>query len=87
MFVALAMMLVVQVWFPAHLESHPIGSLHVHCDYCGMAGHAVGMPGSAIKVSTAPTYAQYQTTKAPEFQVQSFPRTRFSRAPPLTSIV
>lgn len=87
MFAVLAVMLLVQTGFPAHEDSHPIGSKHAHCEYCVMAGHAFGAPGVAILVPPAPVYAAYQATRPIEFCVRPLPRTRFSRGPPLTSLV
>ncbi|HEV2320854.1 MAG TPA: hypothetical protein VGT42_00710 [Gammaproteobacteria bacterium] len=87
MFAALAVMVVVQTALPAHENTHPIGSPHVHCEYCVLAGHAFGVPGMALVVPPAPVYAEYRGTKPAEVHVQAFPRTRFSRGPPLNPLV
>lgn len=87
MFVALAIMVVVQTALPAHQDTHPIGSLHVHCEYCVLAGHALGVPGMAILVPPAPVYAENQVPKHSEVYVQPYPRTLFSRGPPVNPII
>lgn len=87
MFVALAVMFVVQTALPAHQDTHPIGSTHTHCEYCVMAGHAFGVPGMAILVPPTPVYAEYQGAKPSEVHVQPYPRTLFSRGPPLNPVV
>lgn len=84
LFMALvAVVLLVQTGFPAHQDTHPIGSQDNLCQYCVMAGHAFGVPSVAIAVPTVPVYAEYRSTRPVESHVQPFPRTRFSRGPPL----
>lgn len=77
-----AVVLLVQTGFPAHQDSHPIGSQDSLCQYCVMAGHAFGVPGVAMLVPTVPVHAEYRAALPLEFHVRPFPRTRYSRAPP-----
>ena len=85
LFLALAtVVLLVQTGFPAHQDTHPIGS-HDLCQYCFMVGHAFGVPTVALLVPTPPVHAEYRAVKPAEFHVTPFPRTRFSRGPPLNS--
>lgn len=86
MLATLAIMLLVQTALPAHEDSHPLGTQQLHCGYCFMAVHAVGVPSVAIPVQAAPVYADCQAAKPVEFHVPSLPRTLFSRGPPLTSL-
>lgn len=87
MLAVLAVMLLVQTALPAHEDSHPLGpQQHVHCEYCVMAGHAVGVPSIAIQMPAAPVYADYQAIKPVDFHVSPLPRTLFSRGPPSISL-
>lgn len=84
LFLALAaVILLVQTGFPAHQDTHPIGSPDTQCQYCVMAGHALGVPGIAQLPPASPARAERPLVELLEFHVPSFPRTRFSRAPPL----
>lgn len=87
MLAVLAVMLLVQTALPAHEETHPLGSQHLHCEFCLMAGHAVGMPSAALPVPTAPVYADFEPAKPAEFHVLPLPRTLFSRGPPSNPLV
>ena len=82
MLATLAVTLLVQMGLPAHEESHPLGTQQLHCEYCVMAAHAVGVPGVAIPAPAAPVYADHQGVKPVEFHVSPLPRTLFSRGPP-----
>lgn len=82
MLAVLAVMLLVQTAFPAHEETHPLGTQQHHCEYCVMAAHAVGMPSTAIAAPAAPVYADFEAAKPVEFHVLPLPRTLFSRGPP-----
>jgi hypothetical protein len=81
-----AMVLMVQTGFPAHQDSHPIGSQDNLCQYCVLAGHAFGVPGAAILPPAPLVHTAYRLLIPVEFHVPVFPRTRFSRAPPSLSI-
>ncbi|MGH8372385.1 MAG: DUF2946 family protein [Gammaproteobacteria bacterium] len=86
LFMALALLvLMVQTGFPAHQDSHPIGSQDTLCQYCVLAGHAFGVPGVAILPPVVPTHTEYQLPAPVDFHIPVFPRTRFSRAPPSRS--
>ncbi|HEX5339587.1 MAG TPA: DUF2946 family protein [Gammaproteobacteria bacterium] len=88
LFLALAAVIVlVQTGFPAHQDSHPIGSPDNQCQYCVLAGHAFGVPSVAILPPSAPVHAERPLIALIEFHVPAFPRTRFSRAPPSRSVV
>ncbi|MGH8400406.1 MAG: DUF2946 family protein [Gammaproteobacteria bacterium] len=87
LFMALAMVvLMVQTGFPAHQDSHPIGDQDSLCQYCVLAGHVFGVPGVAMPPATVPVFAEYQLPSPVEIHVSIFPRTRFSRAPPIPSV-
>lgn len=88
LFMALAVVvLLVQTGFPAHQDSHPIGDQDSLCQYCVLAGHAFGVPGVAMLPPAIPVLAEYQLPNPVEIHVPVFPRTRFSRAPPLHPVV
>jgi hypothetical protein len=88
LFMALAMVvLMVQTGFPAHQDSHPIGSQDNLCQYCVLAGHAFGVPGVAILPPLVHTHYAYLISIPVEFHVPVFPRTHFSRAPPFNPCV
>lgn len=78
-----AVLLLVQTGFPAHQDSHPIGSQDNLCQYCVMAGHAFGVPGVAVLALPPASHTEYTPAKLVEFHIPPFPRTRFSRAPPV----
>jgi hypothetical protein len=87
MLLLVLVVLAVQTSLPAHQDSHPIGSPDNHCQYCVMAGHAVGVPGVAIQAPLPPVYARHQGTKPVEIHARPLPRTLFSRGPPLDPFV
>lgn len=75
------MVLLVQTGFPAHQDSHPIGSQDNLCQYCVLAAHRFGVPGVTVIVPAVPVYAEYQFFESVQFHVRPFPCTRFSRGP------
>lgn len=83
LFLALAaVVLLVQTGFPAHQETHPIGSQDNLCQYCVLAGHAFGVPGAVLTLHVPTDYTEYAIQKPAQLHVRPYPRTRFSRAPP-----
>lgn len=87
LFMALAaVVLLVQTGFPAHQDSHPIGSQDNLCQYCVLAGHAFGVPGISMLPPVVPGHIEYFSSTPVEVHVPDFPRTRFSRAPPSSSV-
>jgi hypothetical protein len=77
------MLLAVQTGLPAHQDSHPLNQPDIACHYCMLGGHAPGMP--TLVQPLLPSTARHE---APRFVavsriIRRFPRTRFSRGPPL----
>jgi hypothetical protein len=81
------MLLAVQTGLPAHQDSHPLNQPDIACHYCMLGGHAPGMPNLL-----QPPSSDLARHEAPRFVavsriVRGFPRTRFSRGPPLNPLV
>lgn len=77
------MVLAVQTGLPAHQDSHPLNQPDIACHYCMLGGHAPGMP--SLAQPPRPELARHEAPRlvAVSLIVRGFPRTRFSRGPPL----
>jgi hypothetical protein len=87
LWLALALLLLtVQTALPAHEASHPIGQADTLCQYCVLGGHLYSLPS----VATPPPvpHTRWETSHGSfVFRIVApFPRTLFSRGPPLTSL-
>ncbi|MDE2195731.1 MAG: hypothetical protein KGJ56_00880 [Gammaproteobacteria bacterium] len=77
-----AIVLLVQTGFPAHEDSHPLGSPNTQCQYCVLGGHLFSVPNTAIEAPAPPLHAEIPLPALVTVHVPPFPRTRFSRGPP-----
>jgi hypothetical protein len=80
------MLLAVQTTLPAHQDSHPLNQPDIACHYCMLGGHAPGMPTLVHPV--LPSTARHEAPRLVAISriIRGFPRTRFSRGPPLNPL-
>lgn len=77
----------VQTTLPAHEESHHLGQADVLCQYCVLGGHLYSLTSATPAVSAPQFNWEASSSVFASFIVTPFPRTLFSRGPPLTSLI